>query len=468
MYQKIIKFSRCHSLIVLGSALIIGAINAMGQSNWKGFDLTRTTDAFTQEIPAGINCLIVETYGATKRFGHEISTGKLKETTTYEFDDNGYYINDGKKTYENTYSDDGLIQSRDVFENGKFVERWIYKYVDDEKGPGVVLMKYDSDGEPTGNYEAWQGNLHTSGGGGGEVTYKLNNAGQAVSGTIIVTNYRQKVEINQTIDYNDHGFMESSTLIAPGKSQVTNYSDYVYDDNDQWIERYSDRTLTKRKILSKEEYAQLLERQRIEAERKRLAKIAEETQEVKREIERRKYALTDELKSGVSANIELNEIALQRPIDFEMIIPSYETTISYPGLFNINVVKPAQYEFPNDSIGNVPSQFIGVLESKWLRNKKFAKPIEIKIDLNKVTNEWYVKDTENLMSKHNLSKDEVDALSKFVCNSGSANAFKSKKLYLSEILQLCVTLSSRPKSALVCTETETYPIRFNISETKPK
>lgn len=455
--------------LLLISVIVVSIFSASARDLWKTFDMTRTTDAFTMEVPVGTNCLIVKTYGSNKRFGGKPNEdGALKSTEIYEFDDHGYFTKDSKSTYKNTYNADGLIEQRDVFVDGKQTERRTYTYVSDEKGPGVVVKTYDEDGNIKG-VEGWQGDLRYAEAPGNEILYKLNKQGQVIEGTIKVTNYRQEINIQQSATYNDHGVLESSTLEAPGRTQVTSYSDYIYDDNGQWIQRYSDQKLTKRQILSKEEYLKFKENERAEAERKRLEKLAEETETLKRTIAINGYVPTSELAVTPTIKMKLAEnIQSTYLTNFKVVIPGEVATVEWPDGVTINVERPAQLKFPNDSVGFVPSLLCGKFYSNEIINKRFSKPIEVKIDINKKTNEWLIKDSDKLSAKYDISHEEIDALNEYIAENGKNKGYSTKKLYLSQIFQLSITFEPTDDSAVDDSVSETFPIRFDISETKGK
>lgn len=440
---------------------------------WKNFDMTRTTDAFELEVPVGTACLIVKDYGSYKRFGRKPSEGgRLMSTSTYVFDDHGFFISEDDKTYINTYNDAGLITQREVFVNGKQKERHEYIYLDDEKGPGVVVKTYDEDGNII-RTSAWQTNNYYSEAPGGEVLYKLDTAGKKINGTIKVTNYRQEVNIRQSATYNDHGFLESSTLEAPGRSQVTTYSDYEYDDEGRWIKRYSsDQKLTRRQILSKEEYKKLKEQEQAEAERQRLEKLAKETEALKQRIAETGYAASSDLVATPIVNMEIPEIIAETGKPFvyvEAVIPDKASTVKWNEIVTVDVQVPAKLEFPNDSIGAVPSILRGKIYCEKEIDRQFPKPIKIKIDFNKNTNEWYIKDAEKLPARyHTITMEEVTALNKFIADYGKENRFRTKKLYLSKIIQHRVTFKPSNDSAVKSSFTKTFPIRFYLSDSNRK
>ncbi len=457
--------------------LVLSFITVSGQGVWKGFNMKRTTDAFELEVPVGTSCLIVDEYESTQKFGKPTEDGDLLSSTTYLFDDKGYYIDDGKKEYENTYNSDGLIKEREIYKNGKLSERWIYKYMYDEKGPGTGIEKYNSDGDVIGAV-AWQGNNYISQTPGGYVHYKLNKEGRLVSGTITVTNYRQEVNIHQSATYNKHGFPESTLMSAPGKSQEIYYSDYIYDDSGNWTQRYSNGKLTKRRILSAEEYAQLLEQQRIEeeeeAERERIRlenerkkKIAEETAQMVEKIKKQGYVEADSLESRPVIEVKLLETYETEPKHILLNIPATESSfITYLNKLEVSVKEPATFKFPNDSVGNVPSLYKGILSCKLVRNKLFTKPVELKLGLNKLTKEWEITNLNKIQKKCDISKEELDALQVRVRERGKEKPYTSKKLYFNGLVQTQVTLTPDEGSATPYHVSETFPIRFYISETK--
>ena len=436
---------------------------------WKNFDITRTTDAFEMEVPVGTACLIVKDYGSYKRFGRKPNEdGKLKSTSTYVFDDHGFFISADDKTYKNTYNDVGLITQRDIFVDGKQKERHEYIYLDDEKGPGVVIKAYDEDGNII-RTSAWQTNNYYSEAPGGEVVYKLDAAGKKINGLIKVTNYRHEVNINQSATYNDHGFLESSTIEAPGRSQVTTYSDYEYDDEGRWIKRYSsDQNLTKRQILSKEEYKKVKEQEQAEAERQRLEKLAKETEALKQIITKTGYATSSDLANLPIVNMEISEIieGMGEPLVYvQEIIPDKVSTVKWNEIVTLDVQDPAKLKFPNDSIGAVPSILRGKIYCEKVINKQFPKPLEIKIDFNKNTNEWYVKDAGKLPAKYNkITAEDVAALNKFIADYGKENSIRNKKLFLTKIIQVRVSFKPDDDSAVKSSFTKTFPIRFDLNE----
>ena len=457
---------RILQLIIL---IALSGVTLSAQGFWKGFDMTRTTDAFSLEVPVGTNCVMEEVYGSYKAYNREPSVdGKLLSSTEYELDDNGYYIKEGEKVYKNIYNADGLIEKRDIYIDGKLSEQWIYKYMYDEKGPGVGIEKYDSDGDVKGAV-VWQGNLYYSEAPGGNVKYKLNDSGRMIEGTITVTNYRDEVKINQIGTYNDHGYLESTTMVAPGRSQVIDYSDYIYDENGQWIQRYSNSKLYKRKILSKEEYKNHVKQRQAEAERKKREEIAQKVEILKHGFANNGTVSGSTLTSLPKA--EIIDVAyeyenLPYSVTIDMVLPDKVTTVPFnwhqTKLFSVRIEEPAQFTFPNDSVGYVPSKFHGEISSKFIRKKRFPRPIEIKIGFDKKTNEWVVKDAEKLLTKYDLSAEEVDALKARVAEKGKEQPYKFKKLYFAGLFQISTTIESDEDSALKISKTVTFPIRFLI------
>ncbi len=450
--------------LLLSAMLLLSVAPILAQGQYKGFDMTRTTDAFELEVPIGTKCVIEETYGSNLRFGKPSREGSLQSTKTYIFDDNGYFINDGEKEYNNTYNEQGLLSQREIMKNGKLYERHIYKYIFDEKGPGVIIEKYGANGSDKGGI-AWQNNGCISIAGGGNVYYTLDNTGRKIKGTITVTNYRDEVKISQTISYNDHGYIESTTMSAPGRVQETRYSNYVYDDTGRWIERYSDGELIQRQYLSESEYEQLLQKQREEAEQKRLKELAEKVESEKQKIQRDGYAETHELYSKPIIEVKkLEEVYLKAPISFKFELSNDVRVISYKKdegiLFSLDIIEPAKFKFANDSIGDVPSLISGIISCKAIKDKAFDTPMEVKIDFNKKTGVWYIKNIDKLKSKYELTDEEANALEKRIKERGEETPFKSKKLYFAGFFQLEMSLKSDKYSACEFSKVKTFPIRF--------
>lgn len=459
-------------IVQLIMVLVISVATMSAQGVWKGFDMTRTTDAFQMEVPVGTTHLIVNEHEAKQKFG-KIEEGPLKSSKEYEFDDKGYFIADGEKEYRNTYNSNGLIEQRDIYKNGKLYNRWVYKYMYDNKGPAVGVEIYNGDGDIEGG-KVWQGDLYYSTAPGGDVKYKLNKKGREIEGTITVTNYRDKVQIHQTNTYNNHGYPESKIIYAPGRSQTTEYSNYVYNNNGIWIQRYSDDgKLTKRQFLSKEEYYQLQQEKKKRAEeenrKKRLEEISQQTRSEKREIAERGYAWTDDLYALPTVKVDsVREVILSQPVKFKTIVGDRPQNIEVgvkeykdgETLFSIEIEKSAEYKFYNDSIGIVNSLFIGTVSSEFLRKKGFSTPMEVKVDFNKKTQEWYIKNGDKISSKYNLSDDEIQALTQRVVEKGRVEPYKQKSLYFSGLFQLKVTVESSEGSAVKCKKSEVFPIRF--------
>lgn len=451
--------------IIIAITAATSPTTAFSQTKWKGFDITRTTDVFEHDVPIGTYYIIVEEYGANKSFG-KIKVGELQKRSTYTFDEHGYYTNDGEYIYSNTYNSNGLIEQRELKRNNKLSELWTYKYIVDEKGPGVAVRKYDANGEHKSS-EAWQGNNYLNWSPEGELSAKLNKTGKATSQTF--TDHRIGMQVEQTITYNSYGYLKSSILVASFGSQTKNYSDYTYNEKGLWTERYSDSKLEKRQIFTKAEYTNFLEKQRQEEERQRQEEIARRTSELKQKIQSQGFALTEELLSKPKAKVELLSTAeSKRPTEFEVNIPNKPETKEWNSIFKITIEKPAQIKYPDESTEAIPSIFSGRFQHNWLKYQTFSKPVEVKLKYNKKTNDWHIKNDKELISKHNISTMDITALEKYITDYCIKNAIKPKKIYLSSITQLQVLLNSSSTSAIFCNLSKTFPIRFEISESITK
>ena len=486
--RNIFKIDLLKKVLVLASCII--AISTLGRTTWKGFDLTRLTDAFDFGIPVGTSYLEVSKYTAKESFGQVIPTGDPISTNCYILDKHGFITKGPKYTYVNTYDSDGRVKQRDMYEGNKLDQRLIYEYFVDAKGPGVNVKTYDSNGEKY-SFESWQNNSYIFIKPGYHITAKLNKNGQSIEKTITITNYNQSVTVYESDIYNSHGCLEVSTVKGPGFNKITGYTNYVYDKTGSWIERFSKNELTKRKIFSNEEYEEYLKEQKaaeelkkVEEERKKAEEERKKAEEKRKKIEEqnrekaRKVALEKQtikssgyvkgssLASLPNGTVEISELYPPSSKDFSIILPENPNVVSFENVLKVDLKKSAQYKFANDSIGNVPSQFIGTITSEWVVNEKFEKPIEIKIEFKNQENEWIVKDAHKLSSKYHLSTEVVEALSKYISELGRKKSFNTKKIYLSSITQLKVSVVSAYNSALFYYDTKTFPIVFQISETK--
>lgn len=459
-------FPGCNStlkcvLIILAS--VISSLCSVAQGVWNGKNLVYITDAFSHYVPVGTAAVVEEVYGATKRFGHEISLGSLKETKVYEFDEHGFYTNDGESTYENNYYDDGRIKERNLYENGKFAGKWIYEYVSD----GIAVNKYNADGQENGVL-GWSANQYVSVAPGGGFVTKLNKDMREVSSEIQVTNYRQEVRINQVNTYNDHGCPESTTISGLGRVQNTNYSDYEYDDYGTWIARFSEGEFSKRTIYDQAGYAKKKEDDRIEAERKEKEKRESQTKELKQLIQNRGYAIDNEIQTAPVYSIQLNEPNDNNSRNYQSIeitLPDCPETLNFQDSpICVNVESPAIVSYPNGTTGQVPYKIKGKLIIEKINLRTNDVFLEVKLNFDKKNNKWYIKNRKDLINKKQIPEHIVEALDAEVIRMGETPSFNKKKIYIGKVYKYRVKYVD--ESSLNSSIEKKFPIRFELHDKK--
>ena len=413
------------------------AVNAQGR--WKGIDLFFLTDAFQDDVPKGVAVCDNDTF----------EYGAYKSTETKKYDAHGFYLQDGNRTYENTYYPDGRIQERKIYDDGKLSYRDQYEYKVDEKGPVVTIQRYDKYGDKY-MFTGYQNNnfVQVENGGVGYTELKLNAKHKPVKGTITVTNGIQKITFQANYTYNNKGYLETKTELAGYIGNAVSYAGYQYDINGVWISRCdAEGVVTKRTFMTQEEYdAKIAEEAQIAAEVKRLEelkkqeeerRIKAENQKLKDDIALRGFALDSELKKPGEFYFKLKEPSTPGVSFSEQFTATItkDRTISIASqkiadLLEFSRISAALILFTNEPVECVNSTCAGKMTVKCNYLYNSAQPLEIKLKHDKKLGKWYIKDVDKFIEKNGLTRPFVDLLEEKIKEIGDKDGFKKDKIYL--------------------------------------
>lgn len=118
------------------------------------FGQSKKTDLTKMNLNNTVKSITEKRYNPIMKFG-EVQKGELSDIKTFSFNEAGFLTEESqnvpgekrvtKKTYK--YDDKCNMIQQDEFENGKMVNRYIYKY--DGSGNATEYASYEPDGKPS-------------------------------------------------------------------------------------------------------------------------------------------------------------------------------------------------------------------------------------------------------------------------------------------------------------------------------